>query len=205
MKLQDKEKIKKIRADIKASSIPEELKVLYLLANAVEIISQQFLLRLKSVYARHGYKIKDNDMLTGLNQYCAYQKMAAFQFFERIDPAIINATWGADRDEDDPNAPGNAAAMDSFNEDANEIIRLVYLYIDRTSRNNEGFAKVFKTLRQLPSCGLDANGQVEYRPEHHCVIRFAGRNLYCFIGDSFERVVRDAFVKAVECGLVLHC
>lgn len=53
--------------------------------------------------------------------------------------------------------------------------------------------------------GLDANGQVEYRPEHHCVIRFAGRDLYCFIGDTFERVVRDAFVKAVECGLVLHC
>ena len=92
MKPQDKEKIKKIRADIKASSIPEELKVLYLLANAVEIISQQSLLRLKSVYARHGYKIKGNDMLTGLNQYCAYQKMASFQFFERIDPAIINAT-----------------------------------------------------------------------------------------------------------------
>lgn len=67
MKPQDKEKIKKIRADIKASSIPEELKVLYLLANAVEIISQQSLLRLKSVYARHGYKIKDNDMLTGPN------------------------------------------------------------------------------------------------------------------------------------------
>lgn len=167
MKPQDKEKIKKIRADIKASSIPEELKVLYLLANAVEIISQQSLLRLKSVYARHGYKIKDNDMLTGLNQYCAYQKMAAFQFFERIDPAIINATWGADRDEDDPNAPENAAAMDSFNEDANEIIRLVYLYIDRTSRNNEGFAKVFKTLRQLPSCGLFKDEDIaRYKMKH---------------------------------------
>ena len=51
--------------------------------------------------------------------------------------------------------------------------------------------------------GLDENHNVQYRPEHHCTIRQNGRDLYCFIGDSFERVVRDAVIKAVECGLVI--
>lgn len=167
MRPDNKERLKKIRADIKASTIPEELKVLYMLANAVEIISNQSLLRIKAVYARHGYNIKENDMLTGLNKYCQMQKLASNQFFERIDPHIINATWGCDRDEDDPNAPGNPAAMDSFNEDSNEIIRLIYLYIDRTARNNDGFAKVFKTLRQLPPSGLFNDEDItRYKMKH---------------------------------------
>lgn len=57
---------KEIRRDIKAFTIPEELKLMYLLANAVEIMSQQPMRRLESVYVRHGYNLKENTMLTGL-------------------------------------------------------------------------------------------------------------------------------------------
>jgi len=121
---------------------------MYLLANAVEIMSQRSFRRLESVYARHGYTLKENTMLTGLNDYCKFIKLASCQFFDRIDQHIINATWGASTD------AGGAAVMDSFNEDSNEIIRLVMLYVDRTARDREGFGKVFKTLRQLPSAGL---------------------------------------------------
>ena len=149
-----KDQIKAIRKDIENSTIPEQLKVLYLMANATEILSQQSFQRIKAVFARHGMLTKENDLLTGINQYCKFTKMASYQFFERIDPQIINATWGMGRDEDNPDAPGNPDALDGFNEDANEIVRLVLLYIDRTARNNEAFAKVFKTLRQLPSSGL---------------------------------------------------
>lgn len=152
----DKKTIEAIRQDIAKSTIPEQLKVLYLMANACEILSQQSFQRIRAVFARHGLVTKENDLLTGINQYCKYIKMASFQFFERIDPQIINATWGMNRDEDNPDASpvGNSSALDGFNEDANEICRLVLLYIDRTARNNDGFAKVFKTLRQLPSAGL---------------------------------------------------
>ena len=150
------EQIKAIRKDIASSTIPDNLKVLYLMANATEILSQQCFQRIRAVFARHGLVTKENDLLTGINQYCKFQKMASYQFFERIDPQIINATWGMGRDEDNPDAPpvGNASALDGFNEDANEIVRLVLLYIDRTARNNEAFAKVFRTLRQLPSAGI---------------------------------------------------
>lgn len=144
----EKDRRKEIRRDIKASTIPEELKLMYLLANAVEIMSQQSMRRLESVYVRHGYNLKENTMLTGLNQYCRFVKLASCQFFDRVDPHIINATWGVGRDAD------GAAVMDSFNEDSNEIIRLVMLYVDRTARDRGGFGKVFKTLRQLPSAGL---------------------------------------------------
>ncbi len=147
----ESDKRKEVRRDIKASTIPEELKVMYLLANAVEIMSQQSFRRLKSVYVRHGYTLKENTMLTGLNDYCRFIKMATRQFFDRIDPHIINATWGAAQDSD---STEGVAVLDSFDEDANEIIRLVMLYIDRTALNKEGFGKVFRTLRRLPGAGL---------------------------------------------------
>ena len=137
-----------IRHDIAKSTIPQQLKVLYLMASATELLSQQSFQRIRAIFAQHGLQARENELLTGITQYCRFIKMATFQFFEKIDPLIINATWGQD-----PSA-GGASALDGFNEDANEICRLVLLYIDRAAQNNDGFAKVFKTLRQLPSSGL---------------------------------------------------
>lgn len=153
-----KEMQKAIREEIGASTIPEELKVLYLMANATELMSTQSFIRLKQVFARHGYTINENELLTGITQYCRLIKMATYQFFERIEPQIMNATFSAGRYEDDPT--GDAAAYDGFNQDTNEICRLVLLYIDRTARSKEGFSKVFKTLRQLPSAGLIADEDI---------------------------------------------
>ena len=151
MKKQD---LDKIRADIDNSTIPDMLKVLYLMANATELLSSQSFLRIKAVFAKHGFVVRENELLSGINQYCKLIRQATYQFFERIDPQITNATWGIGRDENNPDAPGNSSALDGFNEDANEIVRLVLLFIDRTARNNDGFSKVFKTLRQLPSAGI---------------------------------------------------
>lgn len=139
------ELVKKIKKDISSSTIPEMLKILYLMANATEIMSQQSFQRIKAVFAKHGLKTQENELLTGINQYCKFVKSASYQFFAKIDPQIINATFGTD---------GNASALDGFNEDANELCRLILLYFDRTAQNNDGYAKVFKTLRQLPSSGL---------------------------------------------------
>ena len=151
MKKQD---LDKIRADIDNSTIPDMLKVVYLMASATELLSQQSFLRIKAVFARHGFITRENDLLSGINQYCKLIRQASYQFFERIDPQIMDATWGLGRDENNPDAAGNTSALDGFNEDANEICRLVLLYLDRTARNNDAFSKVFKTLRQLPSSGL---------------------------------------------------
>ncbi len=58
------------------------------------------------------------------------------------------------RDEDHPDAPGNTEAYEGFMEDKLEVVRLVMLYIDRTALNNDAFARVFKTLRNLPPGGV---------------------------------------------------
>lgn len=150
----DKKSLDTIREDIGKSTIPDMLKVLYLMANATELLSAQSFLRIKAVFARHGFVVKENALLSGINQYCKLIRQATYAFFERIDPQITNATWGLGRDEDNPDAPGNPSALDGFNEDANEVVRLVLLFIDRTARSNDGYAKVFKTLRQLPSSGI---------------------------------------------------
>ena len=146
-----KEREKAIRDEIKSSTIPEELKVLFLMANATELMSTQAFERLKSVFRRHGYVINENEILTGITQYCKMIKMATYQFFDRIEPQIQGATFFAERYEGEP---GDSGAYDGFLSDTNEICRLVLLYIDRTARSKEGFAKVFKTLRQLPSAGI---------------------------------------------------
>lgn len=58
------------------------------------------------------------------------------------------------RDEDHPDAPDNAEAYDGFSQDQLEVVRLLMLYVDRTARNNDAFAKVFATLRRMPGNGL---------------------------------------------------
>ncbi len=142
-----------IRQEIAKSTIPAQMKVLMVMASATELLSQQSYERIRAVFASRGLPTRNSELLSGFNQYCKFIRMASFQFFDRIDPLIINATWGAGRDEDEP-ASGDVSALDDFNEDAAEICRLVLLYVDRTARNNDGFAKVFKTLRQLPSSGM---------------------------------------------------
>lgn len=147
----EKEKLKRIRQEIKESTIPDELKALYMMADATELMSTQTFIRIKQVFARNGYTVNENDLLTGITNYCRTIKQATFQFYERIDPQIADATFFASRDENDPNFVGGANAYDHFNDAANELCRLVLLHIDRTAKNDDGFRRVFKTLRQLPS------------------------------------------------------
>lgn len=148
-----KEKEKAIWAEINASTIPEEIKALYLLANATDILATQSFLRIKAVFAKNGLITNENDLLKGINKYCQYLKMAATQFFIKIEPQIEGATWGAHID-DDPDGKGSAKAFDNFNAFGNELVRLNLLYIDRTANSQEAYGKVFKTLRQLPSKGI---------------------------------------------------
>lgn len=150
----DKNSKKAIRSDIEATTIAEELKLMYHMAGATQSVVEDVMKRLRCIYRRNGFIIKDNEMLSGLNDFCRCIKQADFHFFNRIDNHVINCTWGMGRDEDHPDAPGNAEAYDGFSQDQLEVVRLLMLYVDRTARNNDAFAKVFATLRRMPGNGL---------------------------------------------------
>lgn len=147
----DKSIKKKIWDEIEHSTIPEEIKVLYLLANTTDIMCNQTFERIKSVYAKYGYVTNENELLTGINDYCKDIKMAQFHFQQRIHPQIQGATWDVYRDEDSDRA---MEAYNGFNVAGNEFCRLILRYYDKASTNREAFKAVFKTLSRFPSGGF---------------------------------------------------
>ena len=148
----DKAKKKAIHDDVRDSSIPEEMKLMYLTASACQSIVERVFQRIKNVYARHGYICDENELLSGLNEYCKTIKRASNVFYERINPQIEKATWGIGRSEDDDE--GNILAYDGFNGAACELVRLMMLHIDRTANDDKAYSQVFRTLRKLPSKGV---------------------------------------------------
>lgn len=142
-----REQYRKIHEDIDASTIPQELKAVYMLANALQLMVDTSFRRIRSVYAKHGALIDGNDLLKGITDYCKMTKAASWQFFNRIEPQINGATFEVGRD-----AAEGADAYDNFNEDCNEIVRLVLLYLDRTA-GNEKWRDVFTMLRRMPTTG----------------------------------------------------
>lgn len=147
----DKTTKQAIYKDVGDSTIPEEMKLMYLAASACQSIVERVFQRIKNVYARHGYKCVENDMLTGLNDYCKAVKLASSNFYTRIHPQIEKATWGIGRTDDEDS---DVLAYDGFNGAACELVRLMMLHIDRTANDTDAYAKVFRTLRKLPSKGI---------------------------------------------------
>lgn len=147
----DKEILKKIHANIDNSTIPEEIKALYEMASATELMSVQVFERIRAIYTKNGYRCAENDLLKGINDYCKAVKTASFLFAQRIEPQIFNATYNL----------AGSKAYDWFNSDTNELCRLILLYIDRTARNNENYTKVFDFLQDLPTCGIFKEKDVE--------------------------------------------
>jgi hypothetical protein len=158
----DKDTRANIYAEINSSTIPEMLKALYMMASATETLSQHSFQRIRAVFMRNGIVPKGNDLLSGINNYCKYVKLASTQFFSSVEPQIRGATFDALYDaKNGQKTIGSAvAAYDGFDSDALELIRLVLLYIDRTAKNDENYAKVFKTLRMLPSSGLFTDSDI---------------------------------------------
>ena len=140
----DKETRKKIWEDIESTTIPEEIKALYLFADATETMSTQIFERIKAVYVKNGYKLNENELLTGINEYCKAVKKASFLFYQKIDPQISGATFGI----------GGAEHYDNFNGWANEMCRLFLLYLDRSAGDPTTFSKTFTLLRRQKSGGL---------------------------------------------------
>lgn len=136
-----------IRSDLDQSTIPMQVKSLYILANAVELLSAGTFMRIKGVFARRGIPCDSNELLSGLANYCRAVKMASVQFYKCVQPQIEGATF------DLGHTPEQAAeAYDTFAEDSNELVRLFLLYTDRTG-GNDRWRDVFTLLRKMPSMG----------------------------------------------------
>jgi len=145
------EAAKAAEKDIYTSSIPSEIKLMIQLANSCQVVVEDTFNRIKGVYARHGFRpTNDNEILKGLADYCKAVKAAGWHFFNKIDPLITDATFGQGMGEDGITP---AQRYDAFNGAANIGVRLLMLYADRIY-DDDTYAKLFKTLRQMPSRGV---------------------------------------------------
>ena len=80
-KMMDKKTRKAIFDDIGKSTIPEEMKVMYMMADATQTMVEHVYSRVQYVFKRHGYNTGDNELLTGLTDFCKAVKMADFHFY----------------------------------------------------------------------------------------------------------------------------
>lgn len=143
----DKETLKAIHNDIDTTSIPEEMKFMYLIANATQSVVLHVYDRIKSAYRRHGYDTIENSLLKGLNEYCKTVKRASTLFEDKIQPQIDNATWGIGLDE---NEEGNVEAFDGFDAKSKEFVRLLLNYMNGAD-DEKMYKAVFTTMRRNAS------------------------------------------------------
>lgn len=148
----NKETRKLIRERIDKSTIPDEIKLMYVVAFACQYIVEHCDIRLRGVYAQCGVKTSGNDLLSGLNDYSKAVKMASARFYDRIEGQIIGATFDI----------GGTESYDGFNKDVTELVRLLMLYIDRTARDNDKAEKVFSMLEEMPSLGIFRDEDIEH-------------------------------------------
>ena len=144
--------------EIHSSSIPSEIKLMIQMANGTQAVVEDTFNRIKGVYAKHGFRpTNDNEILKGLADYCKAVKAAGFHFFNKIEPLIEDATfYGGDEDED---GMTGSQRYDAFNGAANIGVRLLMLYADRVC-DEETYAKLFKTLRQMPTRGIFSDSDI---------------------------------------------
>ncbi len=80
------------RADIEATSLTEEMKMMYLLAGATQSVVENVMNRLRAIYRKNGLVIRENEMLSGLNDFCRCVRQAGFHYYNRVDNHVINCT-----------------------------------------------------------------------------------------------------------------
>ena len=143
----NKETLKAIHDDIDRTSIQEEMKLMYLMANATQSVVLHVYDRIKSAYRMRGYDTTENPLLKGLNEYCKTVKRASTLFEDKIQPQIDNATWGVGMDE---NEEGNLEAFDGFDAKSKEFVRLLQNYMNAADAEKM-YKAVFTTMRRNAS------------------------------------------------------
>ncbi len=148
----EKDTKKLIKETIRKSTIPDEIKLMYVIASSLQYIVEHTYRRIRGVFGSFGLVTFKNDLLSGLNDYCKSVKIASSRFYDRIEGQIIGATYDV----------GGAESYDSFNGDATELIRLMMLYIDRTARDSGKAGEVFALLDKMPSLGIFKDEDIEH-------------------------------------------
>ena len=141
----DKKTKQAIFKAIDETDIPEEMKLMYLFASATQSLVQHVRARVGAVYFNHGFECKENDLLSGLYDYCKNVNVASAMFYDRVNPQIENATWGVGMDDD---GNGNVIAYDGFHAKDNELIRLAMNYMN-CENAKEAYEKTFTLLRRM--------------------------------------------------------
>lgn len=150
-----KKDIDQIFSEINETTIPNELLIVFMTANALQLMVNDSFRRIENLYRNYDVKMPSNSILQGLSHYSKLVIKSSSEFFNSVEPMISTATFDAHYDREKPETADHAAKVyDSFGQFSNELCRLILLYLDRTLRNNENYSKVFKTLRQLPSGNL---------------------------------------------------
>lgn len=140
--------------ELHSTTIPNEIKLMIQMANSTFVVVNDVFSRIKGVYAKHGFRpTNDNEILTGLNDFCKSVRQAGYHFFNKIDPLITDATFYGGSEDDADDGMTGSQRYDAFNGAANIGVRLLMLYADRVA-NDETYSKLFRTLRQMPTRGI---------------------------------------------------
>ena len=135
---------KEIFQHIAGTSVPNMMKLVFVLAKTLELLDEQTFRMIRGIFRAHGYIVRENDILSGIADYCRKRRQASASFEDRYEQMIASTTFNA----------GGVKTYDHFNEDCNEILRLVMLYLDRCAGSDSAHLQVFGLLEGMPSSGL---------------------------------------------------
>lgn len=129
------------------STIANQLKALYLEADASMLQLTRVKQRIDSVFFQLGVTTKENPELCALKEYFSAIKKASYYFYEFIEKMITDATWGSNDGEN------RSLSYDNWSADANAFSRFTLLFIDRTFRDSDQHNAIFKILEDMESHG----------------------------------------------------
>lgn len=141
-----KEQAKEIEDELTASTTSNEMATALLVADALDTILRDVDRRIRSVYAKHGVKVKtpkgEDNIITGLSRYCRAARNASYWYFRDIEPRVSEGTFGS----------YGAQSYDNFNTAASELARVIMMIVDRGQRD-DAMGRMFDFIAGLESSG----------------------------------------------------
>ena len=122
---------------IKYSSVSMLTNIMYIMLMCVDILQEE----IDKEFRKHSERFH-------------HEKRQAFNRYKKcmLDASVWIEKFGVDQSVWEA-VHENTSRFDGFRADANELLRLVLLYVDR-SHTEDGFYKIFRYLRSLPENGI---------------------------------------------------
>lgn len=139
-----------VTEDIMATCIPNMLKLLYGIADAMMILAYEIDKQIRYIYLKHGIPAKhgfaESD-LKGLGEYVKAAKSMSYWFDRSIEPRIQSSTVNENNEFD-------IELYDHYHSDSNWLLRAICYCIDRQA-NHEGILDNIKRLKKPNPCIID--------------------------------------------------